>query len=39
MKYGDELINAAEVGVLAIQQLEEERKEKKEMEKANKKKS
>ena len=33
MKYGDELINAAEVGVLAIQQLEEERKEKKEMEK------
>jgi len=36
-KYGDKLIDAAETGVLAIQQLEEEKKEQKELEKASKK--
>lgn len=38
-KYGDELINAAEMGVMMIQEVEEERKAKKEMEKASKKKN
>ena len=37
MKYGEDLINAAETGVLAIQQLEDEKREQKELEKANKK--
>lgn len=37
-KYGDELVNAAEVGVLAIQEIEDEKREAKEREKANKKK-
>lgn len=37
--FGDELINAAEAGVLAIQQVEDERREQKEIEKANKKKN
>ena len=36
-KYGEDLINAAETGVLAIQQLEDEKREQKELEKANKK--
>lgn len=35
--FGDDLINAAEAGVLAIQQVEDERREQKELEKANKK--
>ena len=35
--FGDDLINAAEAGVLAIQQVEDERREQKEIEKANKK--
>jgi len=39
MKYGDDLINAAEAGVLAIQQVEDERREQKEIEKQNKKKN
>lgn len=34
--YGDELINAAEMGVLAIQQIEEEKQQLKEQEKARK---
>ena len=37
MKYGEDLINADETGVLAIQQLEDEKREQKELEKANKK--
>lgn len=37
MKYGEDLINAAETGVLAIQQLEDEKREQKELEKVNKK--
>jgi hypothetical protein len=37
-RFGDDLINAAEAGVLAIQQVEDERRERKEIEKANKKK-
>ena len=37
MKCGEDLINAAETGVLAIQQLEDEKREQKELEKANKK--
>lgn len=37
MKHGDDLINAAEAGLLAIQQIEDERREQKELEKANKK--
>ncbi len=37
MKYGEDLINAAEAGVLAIQQVEDEKREQKELEKANKK--
>ena len=37
MKYGEDLINAAETGVLAIQQVEDEKREQKELEKANKK--
>ena len=37
MKYGEDLINAAETGVLAIQKLEDEKREQKELEKANKK--
>ena len=37
--FGDDLINAAEAGVLAIQQVEDERREQKEIEKANKKKN
>ena len=37
-KYGEDLINAAETGVLAIQQVEDEKREQKELEKANKKK-
>ena len=35
-KWGDELINAAEAGVLAIQQIEEQEKEEKERQKAEK---
>ena len=38
MKYSEDLINAAETGVLAIQQVEDEKREQKELEKANKKK-
>lgn len=34
VKWGDELLNAAEAGVLAIQQIEEQEKEEKEKEKA-----
>lgn len=35
-KYGDELINASEMGVLAIQQIEDEKQQAKEEEKARK---
>lgn len=35
-KWGDELLNAAEAGVLAIQQIEEQEKEEKERQKAEK---